>query len=100
MIFSNKGKPIPNTEDTLYMENGIVKRSGNDLYGPGGAMTADRGDILFSSKGAMPVSGNTIYSAGGTYRLAGNTLYGPNGKIWHGVSSMEEAKTIAAADPE
>ena len=100
MIHSSKGRSIPNTDDTLYTEKGIVKRVGNVLYGPGGSMTADQGTMLFGSKGGLPVVGNIIYTGTGTYRLVGNTLYGPHGKAWYGVSCMEEAKAIAASDPE
>ena len=97
MIHSNDGDIVRKHGDDYFTQNGVVRRVGSHLIGSDGSHAIDHGNIVQRKNDTIHVIGNQLHTGDGrVFRLEHDTLYGPNGKIWRGVSSMDDAKAIVA----
>ena len=98
MIWSNDGDIIRKNNNQYYTKDGIVRKVGNNIFGPDFSRAAiDNGNIVHTRNDTIRINGNTLFTGNGErYILNGGTIFGPHGEIWRGVSSMDDAKTIVA----
>ena len=97
MFLSKKKRALVKSEEGYYTNDGTpAVRKGDTAYAVDGRILPVVDDTMYMNNRYIQVLGNSIHTPKGSYVLCGSNLFGPKGESWVGITSIKQAKGIAA----
>lgn len=91
-IFGSDGSYIYQGGHSIYSQDGMYQRAGNNIFGNDKSLIKTGGMSFVNgreSSGVIFKTGSNYTTSKGIYRLVGSTLYSPSGKMWFNVSESD-----------
>lgn len=91
-IFGSDGSFIHQVGKSIYSQDGVYQKVGNNIFGNEKSMIKTGGISFVNSRdtsGTIFKTGSNYTTPKGIYRLVGSTLYSPSGQTWFNVSEND-----------